>query len=151
MLSLPFFIFAGSCLARITKTTKTRSYRFSKKNPKAFKQVTIYDLGNVEQQTRISFKKENLLKSDLEISKELNPELFTVKCGDNKLAYYFNSDKGFIYDMNGFFSGKFDKYDLKRLFTEIGTFLRSKNSPFSRNILRYRKRNLKGRFEESKK
>jgi hypothetical protein len=136
----------GSGTPRITKTTHTRHYRYSKKNPKNFRQVTIYDLGNVEQQTRISFKKEKLEKNDLEVKKELNPELLAIRLGDMKLAYYFKDNKGFIYDSSGFFSGRFDGYDLKRVYNEIGNFFKAEKTPFSRNILRSREKD--GKFKK---
>lgn len=140
-------------LPRITKTTHTRHYRYSKKNPKAFRQVTTFDLGNVEQQTRLSFRMKNLQKTDLEVNRELNPNLFSVQFGQIRLAYYIDDDKGFVYDKDGFFSGRFDKYDLTRFFSQISPILKVIKLRTSRNILRISKnhqkqeRNEKGRFE----
>src|SRR5487761_1982525 len=104
-LSTPLFFTVGSIMTRITKTTHTRRYRFSKKNPRGFKQVTVYDLGNVEQSTHLSFspsKNGNMIKMDLETSKEPNPNLIRFRFGNGTVAYYTDSEKGFVYDKLGF-------------------------------------------------
>jgi hypothetical protein len=118
-----FFTGFGNLPKKITKSIHTRRYRLLKKNPKTFKQVTIYDMGNVEQSTHLSFKTEKLQKVDLELSKDKNPDLETIRIGEIKLAFYLNSEKGFIYDKLGFFSGTFLKHDLINAYSQIGSLL----------------------------
>lgn len=128
MLKAPIFftisLFRGFSLTeRLSKTTHTRRYRLSKKNPKRLTFLMKLDLGKVEQQIRV-FAPQKSEVSNLEIPKEKNPNLVSFRIGTSTLAYYMDSQKGFIYDKLGFWSGSFEKHDLLNLYSKIGTFLK---------------------------
>ena len=125
----PFSFLLSEFLVRITKTTHTRHYRYSKKNPRAFRQVTTYDLGNVEQSTHLSFRNKNLIKNDIETRKEKNPNLFSIRIGEIVLKIYIDSEKGFCYDKNGFYSGTFLKHDIIHAYSQFGAFLKKIKVP----------------------
>jgi hypothetical protein len=112
---------------RLTKTTHTRKYRLSKKNPKKLAMVLKMDLGKYEQQIRV-FAPQKTQISNLEIPKEHNPNLISFNIGDCKLAYYLDGKKGFVYDKLGMFLGAFEKHDLINLYHKIGAFLKTQKS-----------------------
>jgi hypothetical protein len=67
---------------------------------------------------------ENSKHKNVETPKEKNPNLFKIYLGNIKICWYFNGKKGFIYDKNGKYLGRFEKHDLKKLFLKIGQILR---------------------------
>jgi hypothetical protein len=85
------------------------------------------DLGKIEQQIRV-FAPANTEVSNLEIPKERNPNLVSFKIGTSSLAFYLDSEKGFIYDKLGMWSGSFEKHDLINLYSKIGAFLKTQKS-----------------------
>jgi hypothetical protein len=119
-------IFAGVLLAkaRTTKITRTRRYRVTKKNPRHPRVIMKLDRGNVEQQITLTFPEKTRFH-DVEMPKEHNPDLMSLRLGDMKLVWYFKDDKGWIYDCDGIFSGRFLKHDLKHAFYQIGTILKT--------------------------
>lgn len=56
-----------------------------------------------------------------DLLKELGIE---KKVEDLALKRNYDFEKGFIYDLDGNYSGNFSIYDLKNLYSEIGTFLK---------------------------
>lgn len=123
----PFSFFASEILKAV-KTTHTRRYRFSKKIPRRIKQVTVLDYGNVEQQIRLSFPNNSGAISNLEIKKEKNPNLIRFLIGECSLVFYKDTEKGFVYDKLKFFSGTFEKHDLKQLYSKLGAFFRTQKN-----------------------
>jgi hypothetical protein len=110
-------------MPRISKITKTRRYRLTKKNPRRAIASINLDLGNVEQQIAVSFPQNSQI-INVEIPKEKNPELRTIYLGNVKLAWYLDSKRGFVYDEKGLYCGRFEKHDLKNLFWQIGDLLK---------------------------
>jgi hypothetical protein len=108
---------------RASKITKTRKYRETKKHPRRPRAVMRMDFGRVEQQISLVFP-ENSKYLNVEIPKEPNPNLISWRFGDLKFAWYIKEKKGFVYDADGIFLGKFLRHDLKYLFFKIGSILR---------------------------
>lgn len=107
---------------RATKTTHTRRYRYTKKNPRSQIATFKIDRGNVEQVISLFFP-QNSQFSDFEIPKEKNPDLITFNIGNTRFAYYYKDKKGFVYNCDGIYLGSFEKHDLKHAFSRIGAIL----------------------------
>ena len=115
---------------RAIKITRTRRYRETKKRAYRPKAIFILDKGNVEQRISLSFP-EKTREVNVEIPKEYNPEARSFWVGDLRFYYYIKDDKGFIYNKDGDFCAKFDKFDLKRAFKRIGAILKEKKKHFN--------------------
>jgi hypothetical protein len=109
---------------RTTKTTKTRRYRLTKRIAKRPVAIMRFDRGNVEQQISLSFP-ENSVNINVDIPKEKNPNLVTIRMNDLKFCIYLDSGKGFVYDLNGIYLSRFAKHDLKGFYSKIGRFLKA--------------------------
>jgi hypothetical protein len=140
---------------RITKITRTRRFRVTKKNPKSLNFVLNMDMGNVAQQISV-FAPRNSEVRNVEIKKDPNPNLVRFSIGQNSLVYYLDSEKGFIYGKNGIFAGSFEKHDIKHLGSSILNFFKNidnrKRIQYSM-FLKAKKqvRNSRGRFQKCKK
>lgn len=81
-----------------------------------------FDKGNVEQTISVVFPEKSRI-SNIEIPMEVNPSLTSFHIGNATLAWYNDTQKGFVYDCDGIYVGSFEKHDLKNLFARIGAFL----------------------------
>jgi hypothetical protein len=108
---------------RITKTTKTRHYRYSKINPQNAIATFKIDRGNVEQIIQLHCPTGTTLTNN-EIPKEKNPNLTSFYFGNMRFTWRTDLKKGAIYNLDGIYCGNFVKHDLKNLFYQIGTILR---------------------------
>lgn len=77
----------------------------------------------MEQQIRVFSPKKSEV-SNLEIPKERNPNLISLRIGTSTLAYYKDTQKGFVYDNLGMYCGRFEKHDLKHLGSQILAFFK---------------------------
>jgi len=111
-------------LKKATKIEKERFYRKDKRYPKRADVRIAFDTGVSEKVISLRFPETEQIK-ETEHEMKHNPSLWQLWFGGIKIVYYLNTDKGFIYDCDGNFCGTFDKYDLKRAFTRIGTFLKT--------------------------
>jgi hypothetical protein len=108
---------------RITKVTRTRHYRLTKKHPKRSLALLKLDHGDIEQQIAVFFPEKSQYLN-VQIPKEKNPDLFSIRMGDLKIVFYTNENKGFFYDENGMFLGRYEKHDLKNAFFKFGSILK---------------------------
>jgi hypothetical protein len=120
---------------KITKVTKTRRYRITKKNPRRARAIFKIDKGNVEQQTSIIYPK-GVEIVDVEIPKEKNENLRTVHFSKMKICVYLEEkinvcsnkkrklEKGYIYDSDGIFFSSFRLNDIKMLYHDIGAIMK---------------------------
>lgn len=107
---------------RATKITQTRQYKTTKRRARRPRAIFKLDKGNVEQTITLVFP-ENSRYSNMETPSEANPSLTSFNIGNVRLSFYNDSGKGFVYDCDGIYVGRFEKHDLKNLFARIGLFL----------------------------
>jgi len=101
---------------------KTRRYKITKRHPKRPRAVLKMDLGTVEQQIALIFP-ENAKYLNVSIPKEKNPNRIDFTLGDIRLVFYLDEEKGFVYDSDGIYLGRFSKIDLKKVWYQISRLL----------------------------
>jgi len=107
---------------RATKVVKTRRYKITKRHPRRPRAVIKMDLGEIEQQIALIFP-ENAKYLNVSIPKEKNPNRIDFALGDIRLVFYLDEEKGFVYDSDGIYLGKFSKIDLKKVWFQISRLL----------------------------
>ena len=107
---------------RATKVVKTRRYKITKRHPKRPRAVLKMDLGTVEQQIALIFP-ENAKYLNVSIPKERNPNRIDISLGTVRLSFYLDEEKGFVFDSDGVYVGKFSKIDLKKAWFLISRLL----------------------------
>lgn len=107
---------------RATKIIKTRRYKSTKRHPRRPRAVLKMDLGTIEQQIALIFP-ENSKILNVPIPKERNPNRTDFTLGTVRLSFYLDEEKGFVFDSDGIYVGKFSKIDLKKAFFWIGRLL----------------------------
>jgi len=107
---------------RATKVVKTRRYKITKRHPRRPRAVIKMDLGEIEQQIALIFP-ENAKYLNVSIPKEKNPNRIDFTLGDIRLVFYLDEEKGFVYDSDGIYLGKFSKIDLKKVWFQISRLL----------------------------
>ena len=108
---------------RATSTVKHRKYRADKRHPKRLKITVQEDFQNIEQ-TQTFYMKSNTKRTTKK--KQKNDNLVYLMKTPLKIAYYKDSKRTFVYDLDGNYAAEFEKRDLKSLYSRIGHLLRYK-------------------------
>jgi len=109
---------------KITKIEKERFFRKDKRYPKRANVTISYDTGISEKTISVRFPEEKQV-SETESDFRQNPNLWKLYLGNTTVVYYLDTDKGFVYDCDGNYCGRFEKHDLKNAFGQIGLFLKT--------------------------
>ena len=109
--------------SRSTKIFGVRKYQKNKTRPKKTTVLIKEDLGRFESITKYVM---DCSVTESIVPKERNPNLVYLMKTPLKIVYYLDTERCFVYDLSGNYSGEFENKDLKRLFYRIGALLRYK-------------------------
>jgi len=108
---------------RPTAIVKHRKYRGDKHHPRRLKVSIIEDFKEIEQ-TQTFYMESNTRRTTKR--KYKNGNLVYLMKTPLKIAYYLNSKRCFVYDLNGNFAAELEKKDLNSLYSRIGHLRRYK-------------------------
>ena len=100
-----------------TATVKHRKYRADKRHPRRLKITVQEDFQEIEQ-TQTFYMKSNTKRTSKR--KQKNDNLVYLMKTPLKIAYYKDSKRTFVYDLDGNYAAEFEKKDLNSLYSRIG-------------------------------